>query len=117
MDYRVSSIVAFNDEDGTTFDKERMKLLNAKSNRLDGSLFKLARMVMGVPLKPWKVNVGDKPVNVAEVVNLTTKFKTDRTLDWQVSVGQWTIITTGHVATGADVRCVLPEVGYVLEVE
>ena len=54
---------------------------------------------------------------VSDVIDLTGKLKTDGTLEWQVPEGRWEVITTGHVATGADVRCVLPEVGYVLEID
>ena len=119
MDYRVNSVVAFKESEGgkANLGEERLKLLDAKSNRLDGSLFTPARTVMGAPLKPWKISPGDKPISKNEVIDLTAKVKPDGTLDWKVPSGRWTIITTGHVATGADVRCVLPEVGYVLEVD
>jgi len=117
MDYRISSVVAFRETKGASLGIERLKLLDAKSNRLDGSLFTPANTVMNVPLKPWTVANEDRPVATGDVVDLSSKLKGDGTLEWEVPSGEWTIITTGHVATGADVRCVLPEVGYVLEVD
>ena len=119
MDYRVNSIVAFKEieGEGAGLGEERMKLLDAKSNRLDGPYNVPAPEVMGVPLKPWKAYPDDKPIAIAGVVDLTSKVKDDGTLAWNVPLGKWTIITTGHVATGADVRCILPEVGYVLEID
>jgi hypothetical protein len=117
MDYRINSVVAFRETKGATLGIERLKLLDAKSNRLDGSLFTPANTVMNVPLKPWGISNDDRPIAIGDVVDLSSRLKADGTLDWKVPSGEWTIITTGHVATGADVRCVLPEVGYVLEVD
>lgn len=119
MDYRVNSVVAFKEpEAGKEFlGEERLKLLDAKSNRLDKPIFIPANTVMGVPLEPWNISIGDKPIPVKEVIDLSGHLKSDGTLDWQVPPGKWTIITTGHVATGADVRPALPEVGYALSVD
>jgi len=119
MDYRLNSIVAFREPEGhrAGIGEERLKLLDAKSNRLDGPYNVPASEVMGVPLKPWKEYPDDTPIAKNGVIDLTSKVKSDGTLNWDVPPGQWTIISTGHVATGADVRCVLPEVGYVLEVD
>ncbi len=119
MDYRVNSVVAFKEPDAGKefFDEERLKLLDAKSNRLDGDVFTPAKKVMGAPLEPWNNINGDTPIQINEVIDLSKHIKSDGTLDWQVPPGKWTIIATGHVVTGADVRCVLPEVGYVLEVD
>lgn len=117
MDYRVNSVVAFREQKGASLGIERLNLLDAKSNRLDGSLFTPAKTVMNGPLKPWENSTDDRPIAISEVVDLTSRLNTDGTLEWKVPSGSWTIITTGHVATGADVRCVLPEVGYVLEVD
>ena len=119
MDYRMNSVVAFLEDEvnSASLGEERMKILDAKSNRLDGSIFTPAKTVMEVPLQPWKIAPSDRPIPITKVVDLTSKVKPDGTLNWDVPAGRWTIITTGHVATGADVRCVLPEVGYVLEAD
>jgi hypothetical protein len=119
MDYRTSAVVAFRvsgNRDQQLAD-DRLGLLDAKSNRKDAPIDIAPDAVMGVPLTPWATRPGDKPVPAVEVVDLTGRLKADGTLDWTVPDGQWKVITTGHVATGADVRCVLPEVGYVLEVD
>jgi hypothetical protein len=117
MDYRVNSVVAFQATQGSSLEMERLKLLDAKSNRLDGSLFTPAKTVMNAPLIPWVISSDDRPIAISDVIDLKPFLKADGTLEWKIPPGSWTIITTGHVATGADVRCVLPEVGYVLEVD
>ena len=119
MDYRISSVTAFREDDKkrSSLGEERLALLDAKSNRKDASIWISPSEVMGPTLQPWHSSPGDLPVKVQDVIDLTSLVKPDGTLGWDVPEGRWTIITTGHVATGADVRCVLPEVGYVLEVD
>ncbi len=58
---------------------------------------------------PLKSESSDKAILIAEVIDLTSKLKADGTLDWEVPTGEWTIVRTGHVATGAPLVCVLPE--------
>ncbi|MEI6604209.1 MAG: glycosyl hydrolase [Verrucomicrobiota bacterium] len=119
MDYRDSAVVAFREPDGDTAElgKERLKALDAKSNRQDADCFAAAASVMESVLVPWVALPSDTPIPPTEIVDLGSKMKPDGSLDWDVPAGRWTILRTGHVATGADVRCVLPELGYVLEVD
>jgi len=119
MDYRDTAIVAFREPDrgGADLGEERLKSLAAKSNRKDADCFIPADEVMNPPLAPWTTSPSDTPIPPAEVVDLADRVKPDGSLEWEIPAGRWTIVRTGHVATGADVRCVLPEVGYVLEVD
>lgn len=118
MDYRDNAIVAFREPDGAAdLGVARLKSLDAKSNRADAGCFAAASSVMKSVQAPWASLPEDRPIPPGEVVDLTSKMKSDGSLEWKVPAGRWTIVRTGHVATGADVRCVLPEVGYVLEVD
>jgi hypothetical protein len=119
MDYRISSLVAFREEDpsASSLGEERMKLLAAKSNRKDAPIWISPQEVTGPTLEKWQTFQGDQPVLPAGVIDLTSFTDSLGNLSWEVPEGKWTIITTGHVATGADVRCVLPELGYVLEAD
>lgn len=118
-DYRVTAVVAFREQDGDSagIGTERGIHLTAKSNRKDGDCFLPALTAMKQTLTPWSNLPGDHPIKPDNVIDLTAKLKPDGTLDWDVPEGQWTILQTGHVLIGCDVRCVLPEVGYVLEVD
>lgn len=108
MDYRDNAIVAFRDI-SSKMDSTRLKLLDAKSNRKDGWCFILPKDLMESTLTPLKSIKSDNPIPVAEVIDLTTKLKPDGSLVWDVPAGEWTIVRTGHVATGAPLTCVLPE--------
>ncbi len=108
MDYRDNAVVAFRDSPILT-DSVRLQLLDAKSNRKDGWCHILPKELMEPTLSPLKSMSSDKAIPVAEVIDLTNKFQADGTLDWQVPPGKWTIVRTGHVATGAPLVCVLPE--------
>ncbi len=111
MDYRDNSIVAFRevDKQANLLGEERLKLLDAKSNRKDGYCFLLPKEVMDPTITPWTSLPGDKAINPSDVIDLTCKVKPDGSLDWDVPDGNWTIIRTGHVATGAPLSCMLPE--------
>jgi len=118
-DYCDTAVVAFREPEGggTDLGPARGAHLTAKSNRKDDSLFLSRQTAMDQTLVPWSNLPGDKPVKTEDVVDLTSRLKPDGTLDWDVPAGRWTIVRTGHVLIGCDVRCVLPEVGYVLEVD
>jgi hypothetical protein len=118
-DYRDTAVTAFREPTGGSarLGSGRGAHLAAKSNRQDGSLFLPRQTVMDQTLAPWADLPGDQPVKPEEVVDLTSRLQPDGTLDWEVPAGRWTILRTGHVVIGCDVRCVLPEVGYVLEVD
>ena len=111
MDYRDNSIVAFRtaDKQATSLGVERLKLLDAKSNRRDGSCFLFPDQVMNPTIIPWTSSPGDVAIVPSEVFDLTKKVTPDGTLEWDVPEGNWTIIRTGHVATGAPLSCILPE--------
>lgn len=119
MDYRDSAVVAFREPDGGggELGQERLKALDAKSNRKDANCLAAAVSVMESVRVPWVALPSDTPLAPTEIVDLGSKMKPDGSLEWDVPAGRWTILRTGHVATGADVRCVLPEVGYVLELD
>jgi alpha-L-rhamnosidase len=108
MDYRDNAVVAFRDL-SSKLDSTRLQLLDAKSNRKDGSVFILPKDLMEPTLTPWKATNSDQPIPVGEVIDLTSKLKPDGSLDWDVPAGKWTIVRTGHVATGAPLVAVLPE--------
>ncbi len=118
-DYRDSAVVAFREPAGGGADlgPARRAHLAAKSNRKDGDCFLSARTAMDQTRVPWADLPGDQPIPPGEVMDLTSRLKPDGVLDWDVPEGRWTILRTGHVLIGCDVRCVLPEVGYVLEVD
>ena len=117
-DYQVTSVVAFPESaNSASIGTERGIHLAAKSNRKDGNCFLPARTAMDQTLVAWTTLPGDQPVNPGSVIDLTSRLNPDGTLNWEVPAGQWTILQTGHVLIGCDVRCVLPEVGYVLEVD
>ena len=118
-DYRDTAVVAFREPDGggAELGPARLAHLAAKSNRKDGNCFLPAVVAMAQVVVPWTALPEDKPIPPAEVIDLTSRLKPDGTLDWEVPAGRWTILRTGHVVIGCDVRCVLPEVGYVLEVD
>jgi hypothetical protein len=108
MDYRDNAVVAFRDNQ-SLMDSTQLQLLDAKTNRKDASCFILPKDLMEPTLTPLKATSSDKPIPVAEVIDLTSKLKPDGSLDWDVPAGVWTIVRTGHVATGAPLVCVLPE--------
>ena len=108
MDYRDNAVVAFRDKQ-SLMDSTQLQLLDAKTNRKDASVFILPKDLMEPTLTPLKATSSDKPIPVAEVIDLTSKLKPDGSLDWDVPAGVWTIVRTGHVATGAPLVCVLPE--------
>ena len=111
VDYRDSAVVAFlePDEKVAQFGADRLKLLSAKSNRLDGHCFIPAQVVMAEPLVPWTSSPNDNPIKPLQVVDLTKKLSSDGHLEWDVPAGRWTILRTGHRMTGARVSLALPE--------
>ncbi|MCY2988262.1 MAG: glycosyl hydrolase [Planctomycetota bacterium] len=118
-DYRDTAVVAFREADGGVSDlgPERRKHLPAKSNRWDGGFNTSSATLQKATLSVWSAMPGDRPIGPGEVIDLTATLKPDGSLDWDVPAGRWTIQRLGHVVIGCDVRCVLPEVGYVLEVD
>jgi len=110
VDYRDTAVVAFReaDDQGSKLGAERMKSLPAKSNRQDASIFTPAIKVMTDPAAPWVSSPGDRPIPVQDVIVLTDKVKADGQLDWVVPEGKWTIIRTGHRATGMRLNMSMP---------
>jgi hypothetical protein len=110
VDYRDAAVIAFReaDDQGTRLGSERMKSLPAKSNRKDASIFTPAKQVMIDPAIPWITAPGDRPIEVQDVIVLTDKVKADGQLDWVVPEGKWTIIRTGHRATGMRLNMSMP---------
>ena len=119
MDYRDNAIVAVRETDkqANLLGEERGKWLDAKSNRKDGHVFIKAMEVMEPTLIPWVTLPTDKPPQPSEVIDLTDRVKSDGSLDWEVPEGKWVVIRTGHVATGAPLSCLLPEMGGALAVD
>ena len=118
-DYRDTAVVAFREPEGggADLDARRRSSLAAKSNRKDGPCGMPVQQVMAPPLESWPELPADKPIKLSDVIDLTSRLLPDGTLNWEVPEGRWTILRTGHVVMGCDVRCVLPEVGYVLEID
>ena len=111
LDYRDSSIIAFPepDEAGAKLAGERLKLLAAKSNRLDASSHATAHEVMAPPLTPWSAAPGDAPLSATRVIDLTSRVDASGRLEWDVPPGRWVILRTGHRMTGARTAYALPE--------
>jgi hypothetical protein len=111
MDYRDNAVVAFKEQKGmkNRFDDDRALLLDAKSNRKDAWCHISPRDLMEPTIAELKNNPEDQPVNLKDIIDLTSKLKPDGSLDWEVPEGEWTIVRTGHVATGAPLVCILPE--------
>jgi hypothetical protein len=111
MDYRDNAVVAIREKTGqkNRFTSEFEQLLDAKSNRKDANCHITPANLMDPTIKPLKNGIEDQPVKLADIVDLTSKLKADGSIDWQVPEGEWTIIRTGHVATGAPLVCILPE--------
>ena len=110
VDYRDTAVVAFReaDDQGSKLGAERMKSQPAKSNRQDASIFTPAKQVMTDSAIPWVAAPGDRPIPVQDVIVLTGKVKADGQLDWVVPKGMWTIIRTGHRATGMLLNMSMP---------
>ncbi len=109
MDYRDNAIVAFRSKDKSTFDANRLSMLDVKSNRKDGDAFMTPDMVMRPTLQPIPGYNSDQPIDIDSVVNVSTCLLPDGTFRWDVPPGEWTLVRTGHVATGAPLMCILPE--------
>lgn len=111
MDYRDNAIVAFreNPEANNRFTDERAQLLDAKTNRKDAWCHISPHDLMEPTITELKNNAMDQPIDKQAVIDLTSKLKSDGSIEWDVPEGDWTIIRTGHVATGAPLVCILPE--------
>jgi hypothetical protein len=111
LDYQDTAIVAFQipGDDGYQLKDERSKWLSAKTNRKDASNFTRARDVMGPTLAEWTNSPFDKPIAVANVIDLTSRLTADGILNWQVPPGKWKIIRTGHRMTGSRLMLAPPE--------
>ncbi|MRG48031.1 glycosyl transferase family 2 [Chitinophaga sp. SYP-B3965] len=107
LDYRDTAVVAF--PGGTKLDGERAKLIPAKTNRKDASNFIRQKDLMAPVLEPWSSAANDKPVPVAQVIDLTPKMRADGHLEWEVPAGSWTIVRTGHRMTGSRLMIAQPE--------
>ncbi|MBV5343699.1 hypothetical protein JZU68_08905, partial [bacterium] len=91
------------------FTDERLLLLDAKTNRKDANCHITSDNLMEPTIAGIKNSSNDEPVMINDIIDLTSRLKPDGSIDWQVPEGEWTIIRTGHVATGAPLVCVLPE--------
>ena len=118
-DYHDTKVLAFKEDEGggSNIGSVRGEHLAAKSNRKDGSIGISSQKIMDQTLVPWISLNGDNPIKPESVIDLTSKLRSDGMLDWDIPPGRWTIQRIGHVLIGCDVRCVLPEVGYVLEID
>jgi hypothetical protein len=111
MDYRDNAVVAFREKENqkSRFTDERLLLLDAKTNRKDANCHITSDNLMEPTIAGIKNSSNDEPVMINDIIDLTSRLKPDGSIDWQVPEGEWTIIRTGHVATGAPLVCVLPE--------
>ena len=111
MDYRDNAVVAFREKENqkSRFTGERLLLLDAKTNRKDANCHITPDNLMEPTIAGIKNSSNDEPVMINDIIDLTSRLKPDGSIDWQVPEGEWTIIRTGHVATGAPLVCVLPE--------
>ncbi len=111
MDYRDNAVVAIREKSGQNnrFAADLEQLLDAKSNRKDADCHISPANLMEPTIKFIKNRADDQPVKLGDIIDLTSKLKADGSIDWQVPEGEWTIIRTGHVATGAPLVCILPE--------
>ena len=113
IDYRDNAVVAFptpNHADGKVGPNKRDDL-PAKSNRLDARIFLSVDKVMLQTIGKWTSSEDDAPIDPKDVIDLTEKFETDGTLNWEVPEGDWTIVRTGHRTTGAMLSVPLPGQG------
>nr|MBF6627680.1 glycosyl transferase family 2 [Proteiniphilum sp.] len=110
LDYRDTSIVAFPVEPGKSpmMSEELLKQLPAKANRKDASNFIKARDLMDPTLIDWSDNEGANAVPLSRVIDLTDKVADGR-LEWDVPVGNWIIVRTGHRMTGSRLMIANPE--------
>jgi len=113
VDYRDNAVVAFRtpkNANGPAGPNKRQDLA-AKSNRVDANCFIPAEKVMNQTLGQWKSSKDDKPINPKDIIDLTDKFESDGTLEWDVPEGDWTIVRTGHRMTGAQLSVPMPGQG------
>lgn len=113
LDYRDVAVVAFRTPlgaKGGAVAKPRADL-PAKSNRVDGDVFEPVSKVMSQTLSPWKVLKNDQPLRLEDIVDLTSRLKSNGTLEWDVPEGEWTIVRTGHRMTGAMLSVPMPGQG------
>ena len=111
LDYRDTAVVAFRLPDGvhSMLDDERKQLLPAKTNRKDASNHAPARQIMEPALEPIPARPDDKPVDVAQVIDITSRMDAAGVLRWDVPEGHWVIIRTGHRMTGSRLSIAQPE--------
>lgn len=110
LDYRDTAVVAVPEMKGSVItDDDRKTYFSAKTNRKDASNFTKAKDVQEPAIHPWQSLPGDNPIPVQQVIDLTSKFKEDGTLEWNVPPGNWTIIRTGHRMTGSRPMIAQPE--------
>ncbi|MDB5002066.1 MAG: glycoside hydrolase family 2 sugar binding [Mucilaginibacter sp.] len=108
LDYRDTSIVAIPADCGK-IKGDRAKVLAAKTNHKDASNFILAVDVMKPVMQPWGNEGTDQAAPVNMIIDLTGKMDKDGRLDWEVPVGNWKIIRTGHRMTGSRLMIAQPE--------
>ncbi len=64
---------------------------------------------------PWKedntsyISSGADAINPKDIIDITSKMKSDGTLEWQVPPGQWQIIRFGYSCTGRENHPASPE--------
>lgn len=110
MDYRDNVVLAFKYKgNAAKFSDKMSALLSAKSNRRDAPPYIEIEELMSPLVADLKSDEGALPVSVDEVIDLSELMGTDGYLDWNVPEGEWVIFRLGHVATGAPLVCILPE--------
>lgn len=110
LDYRDSAIIAFKDPGaGGLIEDERKKVLDAKTNHRDASNFARAGQIMDPTRENWSIAPSDRPIDAAEVIDLTSFVQKDGQLDWEVPEGNWIILRTGHRMTGSKLMIAQPE--------
>ncbi len=66
------------------------------------------RGLVEAPLAPLVAPEGAGRIDPTAVVDLAEHVQADGSLAWDVPAGTWTVLRTGHVATGARVSCSSP---------
>ena len=108
MDYRDNAVLAFR-MDGGLSKIANVPQLDAKSNRRDSSPYITADSLVSPLVQELGPLTEGMFLKASDVVDVTSCMKPDGTLEWEVPEGEWKIFRLGHVATGAPLVCLLPE--------
>lgn len=108
MDYRDNAVLAFR-TDGKVARIDDQTLLDAKSNRRDSSPYITSDSLVSPLIQRLAPSAGGTPLASGDVLDVTGFMKEDGTFEWEVPEGEWTVFRIGHVATGAPLVCILPE--------